>query len=106
MNSLGFFIVLYFLEMTSMTFVQGSAVTSRLLRGRRFFFKRDDLMTSSSGLSGNKARKFMHLEQNKLPPSIVSLPEQLVLRTGTTAEEVAARDEEAHAAVADLFGSP
>ena len=72
MNSLGFFIVLYFLEMTSMTFVQGSAVTSRLLRGRRFFFKRDDLMTSSSGLSGNKARKFMHLEQSKLPPSIVS----------------------------------
>ena len=62
-------ILVYWLKMASS---KGSAVTTKLIRHRRFWIKRDDLLSTSSGLNGNKARKFMHMETMKLPRAIVS----------------------------------
>ena len=59
---------LYWLQMA----LGKSAISCKIIRERKFWIMRDDLLLTPSGLSGNKARKFKHLEEGYLPKSIVS----------------------------------
>lgn len=53
--------------------MSASPVTSKVIRGVRFFVKRDDLRLATSGISGNKARKFAWLEKLVRTPEFPSI---------------------------------
>lgn len=64
-----------------------SPVTSKLIRGVRFFIKRDDLRVTEAGLNGNKGRKLSWLARKARTPQF---PSKLVTFGGTQSNALGA----------------